>query len=373
MAFVISGFGTITSLAHDPDLLWRNLMAGKSGVKWRESRTAPYTAPVNLPLPSTYDRSIELALACTGLALENAGKGFALDAETGIFISSTKGGMNSVGIPSGAGFIENVPADAAGRAIARDLDITGPVFNVVAACATGIFALQSAMRSIQAGECQRALVGASESALTDLVLSGFSNMGVLAKCPPRPFTRERDGFAPAEGAAVFAIETKEAALQRNARIWGKIAGIATVSDNEHAVRFDPTGAAITRAILQLFEKTGLAASDIDAICVHGTGTRNNDVCETNGILAAFGKRGREVPCFGVKPSIGHVLGASAAVEMAVCLLALQHNALPPTLGNGTPDPACALNVFSGNIALNQILSLNFGFGGHVGAVCVEKY
>jgi 3-oxoacyl-[acyl-carrier-protein] synthase II len=371
---VITGIGLITPLGRHRDTLFQRLFTGRSAVRPSPFPQAPFFAPVDVELETRYDRSIEMAIACARDALADAGPSFSRDERTAVYISSTKGGMNSLGKTAAPDFLANLMADSASRAAAQELGIKGPCFNVVAACATGIFAISSAMRAMEAGECDRAVVGVAESALTELVLSGFAQMGVLTQKGMRPFRKERDGFAPAEGAAVFTLEKEKAAMERGAALHGRITGCAIKTDEENAVRFDTSGRPIRGAILAALENAKLRPEDIDAVCVHGTATQNNDLCEASGIKSALGGVGAQVECFGVKPSLGHALGASAAVELAVCLLALQSGRLPPTLGQGAMDPACALNI-SGHgkpVLLRRILSLNFGFGGHIGAIIVEK-
>ena len=214
-SIVITGIGIVTPLGSDIGSLWDGLINGKSGVRNNGSTVAPFTAPVDhFNVESKYDRSIEMAAVCAELALSDAGKSFCLDEGTGVFISSTKGGMNSVTQDVNPLTMQNIMADSAARVVAARLDIKGMVKNIVAACATGIFALSSAIRAVRSGECKRAVIGCSESALTPLVLSGFRNMGILTQRGPNPFRKTRDGFAPAEGAAVFTLEKRAEAENR---------------------------------------------------------------------------------------------------------------------------------------------------------------
>ena len=372
---VITGMGLITPLGHHCNSIFHRLLAGRSAVESSPFPGAPFFAPIrDYPLETRYDRSIELAVACAREALQDAGESFCRDNKTSVYISSTKGGMNSLDNKMSENFLSNLMADGASRVAAQELGLSGACFNVVAACATGIFALGSAIRAIEAGECERAVVGVAEAALTELVMSGFSSMGVLTKTTMRPFRYARDGFVPAEGAAVFTVEKAKAAAERGATVHARIRGWATCTDQENIVRFDKSGVAIGRAITMALENGGLAAEEIDAICVHGTATPNNDLCEAAGIKVALGKYGECVDCFGVKPALGHALGASAALELAISILALESGRLPPTLGSGKIDDACTLNITEEgkSSVINRILSLNFGFGGHIGAVIVEK-
>lgn len=367
---VITGMGLFCALGQEPEEVFKALCQGKNGVAPSGYSAAPMACHLKqIELPFGYDRSVSLAVVCAQKTLASSKPSFNSNDCTGIFVSSTKGTMHSV-----SSFLPAMMEQGTSRIIAKELKLTGPCYNVVAACATGIFAIASAIRAIKAGECLNALAGVSESALTELVLSGFDQMGVLSHTTMKPFRYDRDGFVPGEGAALFLLEQESQAKKRGANILARIIGTAAITESEQVVRFDETGASIAAAIQKALNQAGLDAAHIDAICVHGTATRNNDLCEANGIKRALGESASAIPCFGIKPAIGHVLGASAAVELAVSILCLQHNMLPPTLGNGEWDTACRLNLSQQPISLQlkRILSLNFGFGGHIGAIIIEK-
>jgi len=369
---VITGIGVATGLGQTPETVFENLLAEKSAVTESGLPYAPFVAPLREYRPAgARDRSVELALMCTQSAVADAGPGFTPGEGTGLFLSSTKGGMHSLepclGGEAFGAFLPDNPV----RAVAEKWGIRGIAQNVVAACATGIYAMASAARAVTAGECVNAIAGCTEAALTPLVLSGFSRMGVLTRKGMAPFRKGRDGFAPGEGAAVFILERKKDAQGRRARVYGEIASFGLASSPHHALRLHPSGAEIGRAILTALKKAGLSSREIDAVCVHGTATQNNDQAEAAALYRVFGDR---VPCFGVKPGLGHLLGACAAAELMVCLLALRHGALPPTLGCGPMDRACRINISDRprRPPLGRILSLNFGFGGHIGAVIIGK-
>jgi len=167
------------------------------------------------------------------------------------------------------------------------------------------------------------------------------------------------------------LERKKDAQGRRARVYGEIVSFGLASSAHHALRFHSSGAEIGRGILAALDRAGLSSREIDAVCVHGTATQNNDQAEAAALYRVFGDR---VPCFGVKPGLGHLLGACAAVELMVCLLALRRAELPPTLGCGPMDKACRINISDRprRAPLGRILSLNFGFGGHIGAMIVGK-
>lgn len=364
---VITGIGLETGLGADPALFWEGLIGGKSAITESGLDYAPFTAPLRgFQAAGRFDRSVEIGLACMERAMKDAGEGFEAGCRTGLFFSSTKGGMHSV-----SRGLSDIYADCPARIAARKWGISATVQNIVAACATGIYALAAAARAIRAGECGNAVVGCTESALTPLILAGFGSMGALTRRGMAPFRKGRDGFAPAEGAAVFVIEEQAHAKARHARIYGRLAGFGLTTSTHHPIRFHPSGEGIVEAISLALKNAGIVADQIDAVCLHGTATLNNDLSEAAAVSAVFGPR---VPCFGLKPSLGHLLGACAAVEAAVCLLAMDRQVIPPTLGTGPADPACrdiAISDRPLRARLERVLSLNFGFGGHIGALVLE--
>jgi 3-oxoacyl-[acyl-carrier-protein] synthase II len=182
----------------------------------------------------------------------------------------------------------------------------------------------------------------------------------------KPFSKNRDGFVMAEGAAALVLESLEHAKARGAKILGVIEGCGEMADSFHRTRSSPDGKPIIGCIRNAIADAGLTPDDIDYINPHGTGTSENDKMEYLGVAGVLGERSKTVPISSNKSMIGHTLSAAGAVEAVFTLLTLEHQRLPPTINYEIPDPAIPLDVVP-NVArdakVRHALSNSFGFGG----------
>ena len=365
---VITGCGLLTGFGTNPTATFQRICQGESVVRQIGPHFAPFLARTDFSGSNDCpERSIGMAIAVVSQAL-SSNPGFILDDMTAVYMSSSKGGMES--IENGA-FFDWLP-DGPARAVASKWKLRAGAFNVVAACASGLFGLAAACRDIRSGRISRAIVGCTEASLTSTVLAGFSKLGVLTRKGMSPFCRERDGFAPGEGAAAFLVQRQKEVFQCGSASFAvPISGYGLSSSFEHPLRFHPEGPEIKQAMMQALYMADLKNDQIDAICLHGTATENNDTAETAAVRSLFG---RSTPCFALKPALGHLLGACAAVEMAICLQVLATGTIPLTLGFREADSNGGLFLSEKllNRPVRRVLSLNFGFGGHVGAVILEK-
>ena len=253
--------------------------------------------------------------------------------------------------------------------------LTGPCSNTVAACATGIASLDIGKHWIQSGQCSMALAGASESSLHPLYVSGFEQMGVLAKgesaqCA-KPFDRYRSGFVMGEGAAVLFLESLESATKRNHQPLAFLEESTLHHSSQDAIRFDEEGKSIARLIGQTLKQR----HSPDYINAHGTGTLFNDRVETRGIRLALGRTCEKLAVSSTKAATGHLLGAAGALEAAFSVLSIRDQVAPPTLHLTDPDPACDLDYVPNQAQkkhVNSALSLSYGFGGQLGAVLFSR-
>lgn len=266
---------------------------------------------------------------------------------------------------------ENWPfPDGEARQIAKIARAQGPILCPVAACASGAHALALGAGLIEAGRAEVVLAGASEPPQPEIILAAYRNMGALSKSGVmRPFDVRRDGFVPASGGALFVLESEAHARARNAQIYGFLSGYSLRCDAHHMTSMHPGGDGIARAIEDALQKAG--HPQIDYINAHGTATIN-DAIEARAIRAVFGDK---VPISSTKALTGHLLGAAGAVEAAICLLAMRNGLAPPTLNLDQPDEALGLDCIPLHprpMAMNAVLSLNYGFGGQIGALIFEK-
>ncbi|GIX46950.1 MAG: hypothetical protein KatS3mg131_1161 [Candidatus Tectimicrobiota bacterium] len=192
----------------------------------------------------------------------------------------------------------------------------------------------------------------------------------------RPFDRQRDGFVMGEGAAVLVLEELRHALRRNAPILAELRGFGLTNDAHHMTAPHPQGEPAARAMRLALREAGVAPEAIGYIHAHGSATPLNDKIETLAIKRVFGKRAYAIPVSSTKPLYGHPFGATGAIEVAICCLALHHGYLPPTLNYTTPDPDCDLNYLPhGGLAthVTYILKNSFGFGGINAALVLRRY
>jgi 3-oxoacyl-[acyl-carrier-protein] synthase II len=208
--------------------------------------------------------------------------------------------------------------------------------------------------------------------LTPLIFGAFAIIRAMStrNAEParacRPFDRGRDGFVMAEGAALLVLEELDHARGRGAPIYGEVLGYGTSNDAHHMTAPLPSGIQAARAMRSALEETGLAPTAVDYVNAHASGTPLNDATETLAIKQVLGEHAYRVPISGTKAMHGHALGATGAIEAAICMLALRHAYLPPTLNLEDPDPACDLDYIPGRgreVAIRYILSNSFGFGG----------
>jgi 3-oxoacyl-[acyl-carrier-protein] synthase II len=242
--------------------------------------------------------------------------------------------------------------------------LIGSALVIANACASGANAIGLAWQLVRFGQAERALCGGYD-ALCELVFAGFDSLQALSPTVCRPFDEHRDGLALGEGAAVFAIETLAGAKARGARILGEICGYAAGTDCHHLTQPHPCGLAAVDTMTRACAVAGLSPGEIQYVNAHGTGTPMNDASETEAINCWAGNTVGDLRVSSTKASVGHLLGAAGAVEVAVCLMALQGQWLPPTRTCRKPDPACRFGLITEPQAasLNHVITNSFGFGG----------
>jgi 3-oxoacyl-[acyl-carrier-protein] synthase II len=248
----------------------------------------------------------------------------------------------------------------------------GSPITLSTACASGASAIQLGVEAIRRGSCDTALCIGTDGSIQPEALIRFSLLSALSMAndepakAAKPFSKNRDGFVMAEGAAALVLEDPDKAKARGAKILGYVLGCGEAADTFHRTRSNPNGAAIVRCMREALADAGLGIEDVDYINAHGTGTPENDKMEAFGIQQLFGDRAMKIPLSSNKSMIGHSLTAAGAVEAAFSILTMQHELLPPTINHQQPDPAIPLDVVP-NAARpakpRTVLSNSFGFGG----------
>jgi len=259
-----------------------------------------------------------------------------------------------------------------GEHIADHFGTEGSPISLNTACASGASAIQLGLEAIRRGECEAALAIGADGSLTPESLVRFSLLSALStqNDPPerasKPFSKNRDGFVLAEGAAALVLEDFDHARARGARILGLIEGCGEKSDSFHRTRSSPDGKPIIACMRNALADAGVGPEDVDYINAHGTSTPENDKMEHLGVSAVFGEHIRGIPISSNKSMIGHTLTAAGAVEAVFTLLTLEHRRIPPTINYKVPDPGIALDVVPNtarDARVNRAISNSFGFGG----------
>ncbi|RLL70929.1 beta-ketoacyl-[acyl-carrier-protein] synthase family protein [Paenirhodobacter hankyongi] len=386
---VITGAGTVNALARDLPGTLAAMAEGRSGI-----------GPLDLPdverlsirigaqvtgwepealfdrtKLSLYDRFTQFALVAAGEAMAQAGLA-AVPGDPvrwGCVMGTAGGGNGTVNDAFRAVFAEGknrvhpftVPRlmnNAAASHLTMAWGLMGPAFSVATACASSNHAIGLAFQMIRAGMADGMLAGGSESMLNFGGLKAWEGLRVMSPEGCHPFSLGRTGMVQGEGAAVFVLEEYEAARARGAEILAEIRGFAMTSDAGDIVMPSVEGA--TRAMRGALADAGIAPAEVGYINAHGTGTAANDRTEAAAIRTVFGDA--PPPVSSTKAAHGHCIGATGAVELLACLLALRDGVLAPTLGFQAPDPDCPLDVVP-NVArtaeVSVAMSNAFAFGG----------
>lgn len=258
--------------------------------------------------------------------------------------------------------------------VADAFDFNGPVTIIANACASGANAVGHAWELIRHGRADRVLTGGYD-ALSQLVFAGFDSLQAISPTQCRPFDAQRDGLALGEGAAVFALESLDSAKQRGAQILGEIVGYGAATDVHHLTQPHPNGDAALASMTAACAAAKLSPGQIDYLNAHGTGTPLNDSAEAAAINRWGGADAARLWVSSTKSSIGHLLGAAGAVEVAICLMTLREQWLPPTSTLRTVDPLCSFRVVtqSADAKLNYVMTNSFGFGGANASLILRRW
>ncbi|MGE3968396.1 MAG: beta-ketoacyl-ACP synthase [Dongiaceae bacterium] len=396
----VTGIGILTSLGEGREANWQALSAGRSGIRrigrfpLEGMRTTVAGSVEFLPIAETGTPHVSLAMGTRVAreALSQAGIGRTGEFPGGLFVAAPPIDQEiptRLEIARAAGELRYGPmlrVAATGSSkphleflngfiadrLQAEYGTRGMPVTVSTACASGASAIQLAVEAIRRGESEAALVVGTDASVQPEALIRFTLLSALSTAnevpeqAAKPFSRNRDGFVLAEGAAALVLEDVAAARARGARIIGYVLGCGEAADGFHRTRSSPDGKPIVRCMRNALADAGIGPEAIDHINAHGTGTPENDKMETLGIQAVFGARAGSVPVSANKSMIGHTLTAAGAVEAAFALLTLRDQRLPPTINYREPDPAIPLDVVPNrarSATVRRVLSNSFGFGG----------
>lgn len=270
---------------------------------------------------------------------------------------------------------------AASCNVAIELGVQGPNSTNAMSCASGTIAVGEGFRQVRDGYADVMIAGGAEAPLWPLCFGAFAIIRAMStrnddpESASRPFDRERDGFVMGEGAAVLVLEERTRALARGARVYAELLGFGSSNDAYHMTAPRPDGSQAARSIVAALADAGVSAGEVGYVNAHGSSTQLNDATETVALKRVFGAGAYRLQLSGTKGYYGHALGASGAIETAICALAMEHDWLPPTLNLSTRDDECDLDYISGggrNGCPEVVLSNSFGFGGINAALVLRK-
>jgi minimal PKS ketosynthase (KS/KS alpha) len=282
----------------------------------------------------------------------------------------------------GSGFLYHalVPSSLATEVACR-FRAHGPAAVVSTGCTSGLDAVGYAHQLIEDGDADVVIAGASDAPISPISMACFDAIRATSarnddpEHASRPFDATRDGFVMGEGAAVLVLEEYRHARRRAAEILCEVRGFANRCNAYHMTGLRPDGVEMAEAITDALRQARLAPGDVSYVNAHGSGTKQNDRHETAAFKRSLGRYAYEVPVSSIKSMVGHSLGAIGAIELAACVLAIQHGVVPPTANLENPDPECDLDYVPNEARERRVdaaLSVGSGFGGFQSAVVLSR-
>jgi 3-oxoacyl-[acyl-carrier-protein] synthase II len=406
---VITGIGPITCVGHGRENFWNGILAEKSGISgitgfdpsafrvrcageihdWDPEEFFP---PHRL---KRLDRYAQFAVVSAKLALDDARFDYSHEKpqhRVGVSFGTALGGVCKAEdqyiryLKKGARGVQptlavQVFGGSAHSNIAIDFGFRGVGTTNSNSCASGTVSVGEALRYIRDDFADVIVAGGAEAPLTTITIGAFDIIKTMSRWsgdPPlacRPFDRLRDGFVMGEGATAVIVEELEHARARGARIYAEVMGYSLNNDAFHMTSPLPSGESCIRAMRDALADAHVAPEQIDYINAHASSTQLNDSAETTSIKQVFGTYAKNIPVSGTKGYYAHPLGATGAIEAALCALALDQQWVPPTINYQNPDPACDLDIVPNHgraAELNYIMSNSFGFGGINACVVLGK-
>ena len=396
---VITGLGPITCIGKGVDGFWKGILAEKTGIgpitsfdvsgfgvrvageirDWDPEEFFPTHRLKRL------DRYAQFSVASAKLALDDAGIEYSREKpqdRIGVSFGTALGGVCKAEeqyirfLKKGARGVQptlavQVFGGSAHSNIAIDFGFRGVGTTNSNSCASGTVSVGEALRYIRDDFADVVVAGGAEAPLTTITIGAFDIIKTMSRCEDpqlacRPFDKLRDGFVMGEGAASLILEELEHARARGAKIYAEVLGYSLNNDAFHMTAPLPSGDSCIRAMRDALADAQVAPEQIDYVNAHASSTQLNDSAETMSIKDVLGEHAKKIPVSGTKGYHGHPLGATGAIEAALCALALDRQWVPPTINYQNPDPACDLDVVPNHgraAALNYVMSNSFGFGG----------
>lgn len=396
---VITGLGPITCIGKGVEGFWKGILAEKTGISPISNFDVSgfgvrVAGQVNNWDPEEFfpthrlkrlDRYAQFSVASAKLALDDAGIEYSKDKpqdRIGVSFGTALGGVCKAEeqyirfLKKGARGVQptlavQVFGGSAHSNVAIDFGLRGVGTTNSNSCASGTVSVGEALRYIRDDFADVIVAGGAEAPLTTITIGAFDIIKTMSRNPDpqlasRPFDKLRDGFVMGEGAASLILEELEHARARGAKIYAEVLGYSLNNDAFHMTTPLPSGDSCIRAMRDALADAQVAPEQIDYVNAHASSTQLNDSAETMSIKEVLGERAKKIPVSGTKGYTAHPLGATGAIEAALCALALDRQWVPPTINHQNPDPSCDLDVVPNHgrkAELNYVMSNSFGFGG----------
>jgi len=405
----VTGVGLVCCCGIGTEEVWRNLLAGKSGIarvtafditgfdcqiageiknfdplNWVEKKELKKMA-----------RFIQVAMAASDFAMKMSGLEITSEIanSTGVYIGSGIGGFDVIErehskyLNGGPGkispfFIPSAIVNLAAGNVSIRYGAKGPNSATATACSAGAHAIGDAYKIIQRCDAEVMLAGGSEAAVTPMSLGGFGAMRALStrnddpEHASRPFDANRDGFVVGEGAGMLILESLEFAQRRTANIIAEIVGYGMSGDAYHITQPAEAGDGGYRCTMAAIKDAKVSPGDVGYVNAHGTSTPMGDAIETVALKHVFGDHAKKVPISSTKSMTGHLLGGAGGLEAGISVLALRDQILPPTINQERPDPACDLDYVPNDARKAEVMyavSNSFGFGGTNASLIFKRW
>lgn len=388
----MTGWGVWSAAGTTPEDLWHAALSGLSPARWHSlgsTRAIACVAPEPEPCPGfpqarRMDRSTRLALAAARPAAEMAGLATLDPTRIAVIVGNSRGPAELWASPPALRVRPTQTAHSAVGSVAGALSLAlharGPCFVVSATCASAAHAVALGASLLATGMADAVLAGGAEAPLVPALLDQFRAASLLGQHEQphlacRPFDATRNGIIPGEGAGFLVLEPAANARHRRQPILAHLAGFGLAAESHNRVAARPDGEGLVRAIRIALDTARTPPDAIGHVNAHGTGTRINDLAESNALRTVFGDSLARIPITSTKPITGHTFGAAAALEAILAIQALRHGIAPPTATLTEPDPQLGLASLAARpqpFATDTVLSTSLGFWGNTAALVFRK-
>ncbi|MGA3012735.1 MAG: beta-ketoacyl-[acyl-carrier-protein] synthase family protein [Bacteroidales bacterium] len=399
---VVTGMNIISSLGLDLETNWKNLVAGKSGVK----RISLFDASQNITkiaaeVPSEFDeyskkyvkkragsqmtRVTKMCVSCAKAAVEKSGIDFEQMDKTrcSVIIGVVNtGNSSSEKETTQQNRIFKSMTNSMSAWISMEYQLMGPNFVVNTACASSAYAISLGYEMIKNNQADLVIVGGADSIVNFEEIEGFNSLYALSvenempEKASKPFSKNRDGFVIGEGAGILILESETSAKKRNAKIYAEVAGYSITSEGYNIMAPMKDGEGMAFTMEKAIQQAGIYKEEVDYINAHGTSTELNDRYETMAIKRVFGDHAHNIPVSSSKSMIGHTIGAAGVIEGIITIMSLLNGIVTPTINLDVPDPDLDLDYVPNKAreaVIDVALSNSFGFGGHNATIVYRKY